>query len=151
MSADTFVDTNVLVYARDTSAPQKQKRAEMWMHYLWQTRSGRLSYQVLQEFYVTVTEKLAPGLPPARAKEDVLSLFAWEPIPTDRAVIEGAWRIQGRFKIAWWDSLIVSAAWLSKCTYLLTEDLQDGQDFEGMRIINPFSCTPADLFDAPSP
>jgi predicted nucleic acid-binding protein len=147
MSANTFVDTNVLVYTRDASEPRKQKQAEAWMHYLWQTRTGRLSFQVLQEFYVTVTEKLSPGLTPAKAKEDVQSLFTWTPTPIDQPVMEGAWRIQSRFKIAWWYSLIISAARQAGCRYLLTEDLKEGQDFGGVCVVSPFAQSPADVFN----
>lgn len=110
MNANTFVDTNVLVYVRDASEPLKQKQAEAWMRYLWKTRTGKLSFQLLQEFYVTVTEKLSPGLTAGRPQEDVQSLFAWEPIPVDKTVMENAWHVQSRFKLSWWDSLIVSAA-----------------------------------------
>jgi predicted nucleic acid-binding protein len=145
MSANTFVDTNVLVYTRDASEPRKQKQAEAWMHYLWQTRTGRLSFQVLQEFYVTVTEKLSPGLTAARAQEDVQSLFSWAPTLIDQPVIEGAWRIQSRFKIAWWDSLIISAARQTGCRYLLTEDFQQGQDFGGVHVVSPFAQSPAGM------
>jgi predicted nucleic acid-binding protein len=151
MSANTFVDTNVLVYVRDASEPRKQKLAEAWMHYLWQTRTGRLSFQVLQEFYVTVTEKLSPGLTAAKAKEDVQSLFTWAPTLIDPPVMEGAWRIQSRFKLAWRDCLIVSAARQSGCSYLLTEDLQEGQDFEGVYVVSPFAQTPANVFNDTAP
>jgi predicted nucleic acid-binding protein len=149
MSADTFVDTNVLVYVRDASEPRKQKKAEAWMHYLWQTRTGKLSFQVLQEFYVTVTAKLSPGLTVARAREDVQSLFSWKPIPVGQTIMEGAWHIQSRFKISWWDSLIVSAALQSDCRYLLTEDLQEGQKFRELCVVNPFTQSPADMFNEP--
>lgn len=151
MSADTFVDTNVLVYARDASEPDKQKQVEAWMRYLWTTRTGKLSFQVLQEFYITVTEKLEPGMSAARAQEDVQSLFAWKPIPVDQVVMEGAWHIQSRFKISWWDSLIVSAALQAGCRYVLTEDLQEGQNFGELRVINPFVQTPSDVFDETGP
>jgi predicted nucleic acid-binding protein len=147
MTADSFVDTNLLVYVRDASEPRKQTRAEAWMRYLWKTRTGKISFQVLQEFYVTVTEKLSPGLTAARAQEDVQSLFVWKPIPVDQAVIEGAWHIQSRFRISWWDSLIVSAALQTGCRYLLTEDLQEGQEFGELLVVNPFTQSSADIFN----
>ena len=149
MNADTFVDTNVLVYVRDASEPRKQKQAKAWMHFLWQTGTGRLSFQVLQEFYVTVTEKLSPGLTAARAREDVQSLFVWKPIAVDQMVMETAWHIQSRFKISWWDSLIVSAALQAGCRYLLTEDLPEGQDFGDLHVLSPFNRSPADVFSEP--
>jgi predicted nucleic acid-binding protein len=150
MSADTFVDTNVLVYVRDASEPHKQNQAEAWMRFLWRTRTGRLSFQVLQEFYVTVTEKLSPGLTAARARQDVQALFVWKPLPVDRMVMETAWHIQSRFKLSWWDSLIVSAALQAGCRYLLSEDLQEGQDFGDIYVLNPFARSPADVFNEPT-
>ena len=76
MAGETFVDTNVLVYSRDTSEIEKQQKARAWMAHLWMTRQGRLSYQVLQEFYVTVTEKLDPGLDRENAQREVRSLLS---------------------------------------------------------------------------
>jgi predicted nucleic acid-binding protein len=124
MSADVFVDTNVLVYARDASETAKQKLAASWMEQLWRTGRGRLSFQVLEEFYVTVTQKLRPGLNPESARSDVRSLLAWQPIALDAQLMDGAWSLQDRYATSWWDALIVSAAQRSGCRYLLTEDLQ---------------------------
>ncbi len=127
MTERVFVDTNVLVYGRDASEPTKQKQAMAWLARLWSEKTGRLSFQVLNEFYVTVTNKLQPGMDPQSAREDVRSLLAWRPIPVDARVVEGAWRIQDRYKLSWWDALIVSAAQASDCRYLLTEDLQENR------------------------
>ena len=143
MTATVFVDTNVLVYARDTSSEaEKQPLAEAWMRHLWQERSGRLSFQVLHEFYVTVTGKLDPGLEPAEARNEVRTLLAWQPISMDRRVLEGAWSVQDRYQLAWWDSLIVAAARAAGCRYLLTEDLQHGQILEDLAILSPFESSP---------
>src|SRR4030042_4734222 len=142
MPAKIFVDTNVLVYTRDASEPRKQKQALDWMTHLWSTKTGRLSFQVLNEFYVTVTEKLDPGLDTRSARKDVLSFLTWEPIPIDARVIEGAWRLQDNYHLSWWDSLIVSAAQASGCHYLLTEDLREKQKLENVTIINPFHLSP---------
>ncbi|MBM4274973.1 MAG: PIN domain-containing protein [Deltaproteobacteria bacterium] len=138
MVAKVFVDTNVLVYCRDASEPEKQKQAMSWIAHLWNTRTGRLSFQVLQEFYVTVTEKLDPGLDRASARHDVLFLLTWNPLPVEGRVMEGAWFIQDRHRLSWWDSLIVSAAQVADCNYLLTEDLQEHQEFGKVLVINPF-------------
>jgi predicted nucleic acid-binding protein len=145
MAAKVFVDTNVLVYSRDASEPPKQARAMAWLRHLWTTRAGRLSYQVLQEFYITVTEKLDPGLERERARKDIRSLLPWRPIAVDNRVLDGAWHIQDRFGLSWWDALIVSAAQVSGCCYLLTEDLQEGQVFGNLRVIDPFETMPETL------
>lgn len=142
MSDKVFVDTNVLVYSRDAAEPEKQRQAMAWMEQLWTSRAGRLSFQVLQEFYVTVTQKLTPGLDPQNAREDVRALLAWDPIPVNDRLIEGAWLIQDRHNLSWWDALIVSAAQIGGCRLLLTEDLQEGQTIGNVRVINPFHNTP---------
>ncbi len=143
MTAKVFVDANVLVYTRDASEPEKQGKALAWMEYLWSAGTGRLSFQVLREFYVTVTEKLKPGLDLAHARSDVRSLLTWHPIPVDDRVIEGAWLIQDRFRLSWWDALIVSAAEIGGCHHLLSEDFQEGQRIGDVRVINPFRTSPA--------
>jgi len=142
MAEKVFVDTNVLVYSRDASEPPKQKQAMAWMARLWNEQTGRLSFQVLNEFYVTVTNKLRPGMDPQNAREDVRFLLAWRPIPVDTRVVEGAWRIQDRHKLSWWDALIVSAAQASDCRYLLTEDLQENRNIGTVKVINPFHTPP---------
>lgn len=142
MSA-VFVDTNVLVYARDASEVEKQPRASEWMQRLWQERRGRLSTQVLQEYYVVVTSKLRPGLPAEQARQDVRLLQAWDPVVTDLALMEKAWSIHDRHSLAFWDALIVAAALQSGARHLLTEDLQDGQSLEGLRVVNPFRHDPS--------
>lgn len=140
-----FVDPNVLVYSRDASEPQKQVQAMAWMIHLWKTQTGRLSFQVLQEFYVTVTEKLRPGLEPGEARRDVRSLLAWHPIAMDALVLEGAWLIQDQHKFSWWDALVLSAAQVAECRYLLSEDLQESQELGNLQIINPFRAAPTSL------
>ena len=145
MNAKVFVDTNVLVYSRDASEPRKQQQAMAWMAHLWSTKTGNLSYQVLQEFYITVTAKLQPGLDPENARKDVRSLLVWHPIVVNDRVLENAWLIQDRFQISWWDALIVSAAQLADCRYLLTEDLQENQVFGSLLVTNPFLVEPTSL------
>jgi predicted nucleic acid-binding protein len=145
MSVKVFVDTNVLVYSRDASEPEKQHQAMAWMKHLWESRNGRLSFQVLQEFYSTVTTKLQPGMEPQNARDDVQSLFVWHPIPVSAEVIKSAWFNQDRFKLSWWDALIVSAAQVGDCSHLLTEDLHENQLLGNVRVINPFLHSPESL------
>jgi predicted nucleic acid-binding protein len=145
MSAKVFVDTNVLVYCRDASEPKKQARTSAWMAALWEQRTGRLSFQVLQEYYVTVTAKLSPGLSRELARREVLMLLAWRPLAVDERLIEGAWLLQDRHKLSWWDALIVAAAQSAGCRYLLSEDFQEGYDWGNMTVVNPFRTGPKDL------
>jgi predicted nucleic acid-binding protein len=137
-----FVDTNVLVYLRDASDPKKQRLAAEWMTALWETRLGRVSVQVLHEYYVTVTRKLKPGMPVEDARDDVAALQSWNPLPLGASLIDEAWRIEDRYQFGFWDSLIAAAAHRSGCVWLLSEDLQDGQDLDGVRVVNPFEHAP---------
>jgi predicted nucleic acid-binding protein len=140
-----FVDTNVLVYVRDASEPGKQPQALAWIEHLWRTRTGRLSFQVLQEYYAATTRKLRPGLDPERARADVRDLLAWRPVPTGAEVIEAGWKAEDRFGLSCWDGLIVAAARVAGCEYLLTEDLQHGSDLDGLRVVDPFQVEPGAL------
>ncbi|HSR50547.1 MAG TPA: PIN domain-containing protein [Acidobacteriota bacterium] len=138
MTGTYFVDTNLLVYFRDSSEPEKQAKAAAWLDYLWKKRVGALSVQVLNEYYTIVTRKLEPGLSQEDARSDVSNLFTWRPLKLDETVIRNAWQAQDRYSVSWWDALIISAAQIQANDYLLTEDLQDGQDLAGLVIRNPF-------------
>jgi predicted nucleic acid-binding protein len=133
-----FVDTNVLVNARNASELEKQAAAAAWLEHLWASATGRLSVQVLQEYYVTVTRKLDPGLPVDEAREDVSDLAAWRPVRIDEAIVDAAWRVEDRFGLSFWDSLIVAAAQAAGCELLLTEDLQHDLLIDGLRVADPF-------------
>ena len=145
MTAPVFVDTNILVYSRDSRVKAKQKRAEEWLDFLWESRRGRLSLQVLQEYYTTVTRKLKPGLAPEEARDDVRALFHWLSPVDPVALMESAWDLQERHSLSFWDSLIVGAAENLGCAYVLTEDLPTGQDLDGIEVVNPFERSPSDL------
>lgn len=145
MSATVFVDTNVLVYVRDRTDEGKQRRAAEWMAALWDARLGRLSVQVLQEYYVTLTKKLEPARTVEEAREDVIALSAWRPATIDLGTIERAWDLQDRFGFSWWDSLIAAAALGTGCRYILSEDFQDGQVVDGMTIMSPFTRRPEEV------
>lgn len=145
MTVPVFVDTNVLVYARDRTDEVKHRRALEWLTALWEERAGRVSWQVLQEYYVTVTRKLDPPRDAADAREDVTSLVTWRPVPVDVRVADAAWAIEDRYGLSWWDALIVAAAQAGDCTYLLTEDLQDGEDLGGVTVLDPFAHEPSEV------
>lgn len=134
-----FVDTNILVYARDTSNPAKQARAQEILHILWNRRTGRLSTQVLQEYYVTVTRKLNPGLSREEAREDVRDLQEWNSRPVSEGVLESAWEIEDRWKLSWWDSLIVASAMECGTGILISEDLQNGLVIHSLQVRDPFA------------
>lgn len=141
MTAPIFVDTNVLIYALDKADMQKQHAAQNWRAELWRSRRGRISYQVLQEFYAKLTKKWPDTRDQARA--EVRDLLAWRPVPVDAGIVEQAWKIQDRYQVSFWDSLIVAAAKAASCRYLLTEDLQAGQELSGILVVSPFLSDPA--------
>ena len=143
MTALVFVDTNVLLYAVDAADPIKQKAAGSWRAYLWRTGRGRLSFQVIQEFYANAL-RIRPGAA-RETRAEARDLLGWKPVVIDAEVLERAWTIQERYQISFWDALIVSAAKAARCGYLLTEDLQAGQDLDGVVVVNPFLSTPDSL------
>lgn len=145
MTEPLFVDTNVLVYRFDITEPDKQRQCERWLDSLWSEGTGRLSIQVLQELYATLTRKLDHPLEPVEAQTIVRSLFSWRPVVIDRATIEGAWRLQESYSLSWWDALIVAAAQVAGCPFLLTEDLSHGQVLDGVRVVDPLRAEPGDL------
>ena len=151
MTGPVFVDTNVFVYRHDNSEPAKQSRAEQWIGLLARQRMGRLSYQVLQELFATLTRHGRAAFDQPAAREIVGALSTWQPATVDLATLERAWRLQNRFSLSWWDALIVASAQISECRVLLTEDLQDGQRFDAVRVVNPFASpdrTPEEILAA---
>lgn len=139
-----FVDTNILLYADDTRDSDKQASARQWLLRLWELRVGRLSTQVLNEYYVNVTRKLGLSQTDARAK--VRRFQFWQPWQIDQQTVETAWGVEARFGLSYWDSLIVAAAAQSGCTHVLSEDMQHGQQMDAITIVSPFRCTPQQLF-----
>jgi predicted nucleic acid-binding protein len=138
-----FVDSNVFLYAVDEADPDKQRIASNWRAELWKSRRGRVSFQVLGEFYVNALRKRPAARDEARA--EVRDLLAWNPVVTDAALLQRGWKIQDRYQLSYWDALIVAAAGASSCRYLLTEDLQAGQKFDGVEVVNPFLRGPGSL------
>jgi predicted nucleic acid-binding protein len=139
MTERFFVDTNVLVYAYDEAHAAKQAIAMDWIARLWREQSGRISTQVLNELYVNLTRKLPRRLNPDQAWDVIEALAGWQPQPIDRDVLFRAHEVERRYRLSWWDSLLVAAAQLQDCDVLLTEDLQAGMVFERVTTLNPFA------------
>jgi predicted nucleic acid-binding protein len=137
MGGKVFVDTNVLIYAHDVDAEAKHQTGKRILKELWNTRTGALSTQVLQEFYVNVTRKIPKPLPKAAARSVVNSYLIWC-VETTTAEIAAAFRIEDEARIAFWDALIVAAAIKAGADRILSEDLNAGQTISGVRIENPF-------------
>ena len=137
MSDRTFIDTNVLIYAHDTRAGAKHEVAKGILAELWAGRTGALSLQVLQEFYVNVTRKIPSPLPKNVARVVVESYSSWcvETTPSD---ISTAFRIEDAARIGFWDALIVASAVRIGAARILSEDLNAGQRIAGIPVENPF-------------
>ncbi len=136
MSARSFFDTNVLVYADDKAAPAKQRRSVDLVAEHRRAGTGVVSLQVLQEYFVTVTRKLHvdPGI--ARRKVELLAEFdVVTPEVSDILAAIDLLRLHG---FSFWDALVLRAAKQAGCSVLFSEDLQDAREIDGLQIINPF-------------
>ncbi len=135
----SFIDTNILVYAHDRSETRKQPIAQALLDDLWRQRTGTLSTQVLQEFYVVATRKFEPPMRRPAAREIVALYSQWPTVQVDVALILAASKLEERHTLSFWDALIVEAARRAGATRLLTEDLQAGRQVGGVKINNPFA------------
>lgn len=135
MTDVVFVDTNILIYAHDCTAGKKRERAAQALERLWDDQTGRISVQVLQEFYVTVTQKLATTR--AAAREIIRTYTPWVHHPTSPLTILRASEIAELSQLSFWDALIVASAEQAGASRLYTEDLNAGQVIVGVTIINP--------------
>jgi predicted nucleic acid-binding protein len=138
MTDSIFVDTNILVYAHDVTAGAKHKRAQELLLELWESKAGCLSIQVMQEFYVTVTHKVTKPMEVITAMEIIRDLSYWrvhEPVPDD--VIK-AIKLHQQYLIAFWDAMVLQSAAQLGCSMIWSEDLNPGQVYEGVRLLNPF-------------
>lgn len=134
-----FVDTNVLIYLFDNDSPHKQTRAQALMD---EEKDGIvLSTQVLGEFYVNVTRKLEEPLTPEVAAQTLEDLSEFEVRSVTGELVLAAARRSRSSLLSYWDSLIVETARSAGAEILYTEDLQDGQKIDGLRIVNPFANT----------
>jgi len=138
MIEKTFVDTSVLIYAHDVDAKAKHDIAKSALRELWSERTGVLSMQVLQEFYVNVTRKIAKPVPKDQARLIVNSYAMWC-VETTPAEIAAAFRIEDESRIGFWDALIVASAAKAGTARILSEDLNPRQRIAGIRVENPFA------------
>ena len=135
-----FVDSNLLLYSVDLGETEKRERAGCWVEVLWDTGMGRLSWQVLHEFYWNATLKMR--ITPARARGWVRDFSLWKPVDSSVNLIELAWEWSDKAQLAYWDALIVAAALRSGARYLLSEDFGHGRRFDDLCVLDPFQATP---------
>jgi predicted nucleic acid-binding protein len=141
MSDKYFVDTNILVYAHDTSAGAKHDRAKALVEDLWSQRSGVVSTQVLQELCVNIRRKAKHPVDLRTAREIVADYLSWDVVTNTAESILEALQLEERYQISFWDALIVQAAEASGAAVLYSEDLSDGQTYRGVRVVNPLRPT----------
>ena len=136
MNAARFLDTNILLYAYDHDEPAKRAVALQLVKAGWDTPGETaISVQVLQEMHVNLQKR---GIPQAQATEIIRDFDSWPVVDNTLAILHGAFDEQARWKISLWDSLILAAARASGATELISEDLNHGQDYDGVRVRNPF-------------
>ena len=136
MRAEAFLDTNVLVYAAAGRGKDARKR-ERALALIEREEIG-VSAQVLQEFYVTVTRKIATPMSSDRALEWIEQLESFPCVAVDSGLVKVAAELSERFRISYWDGAILSAALALGAETLYTEDLNDGQRYGSLRAVNPF-------------
>jgi len=133
-----FLDTNIIVYAYDSSAQSKHEIAKKIMRELWDSGQGMISTQVLQEFYVSVTKKIPKPLDMNLAKHIIKDLMYWDIVVNDGKTILEAIEIQIRHRFSFWDSLVIQAAIKGGAEVLLSENLESERVISSIEIKNPF-------------
>jgi predicted nucleic acid-binding protein len=139
MASSAFLDTNVLVYAFDRSDEVRQKSASALVGELLDQHAACVSTQVVKELYVVTTRKIAEPLTHAEARAIIDELSVLTVVDETLPLLGKALDLCGRFQLSLWDACIVAAAAWAGCDRLYTEDLQDGQVIDGVRIVNPFA------------
>jgi predicted nucleic acid-binding protein len=137
MSDKCFVDTNILFYAHDRESGPKRERARALVDSLWTSGYGVLSTQVLQEFCFSLERKVRPPLSFGEVRRRIENYLIWEIVVNTGQSVLGALEIETRYKVSFWDALIVHAAQASGADILYSEDLNDGQVYGSVRVVNP--------------
>jgi predicted nucleic acid-binding protein len=137
MSDKRFVDTNILVYAHDSSAGVKHRRSLQLVETLWNEGTGALSTQVMQELCVCLRRKVDPPRPPDEIRQLIRDYMSWSVVVNTPDLIVQALDFESRFKTSFWDALILQAAQHCGATVVYSEDLGTGQNYGGIRVVNP--------------
>lgn len=138
MSVRCFVDTNILVYAHDQGAGLKFERATILVEQLWSEMRGVISTQILQELYISLRRKVSRPLSVSEAQAVVRDFCAWDVIINNRESVLRAISLEARYQLSFWDGLILQAAQQAETELLYTEDLNHGQRYGTVQVINPF-------------
>lgn len=147
LNAPVFVDTSVLILSEDGADAARREHVMGWLRILWQRRLGRVSSQVLNDFYRSITTRVAPPMPNGDARAEVRRYQRWAPWAIDHATVESAWSLESRFALPYADALIVAAAKAQGCETLLSLSLPHGQLYDSITIVDPLRATPASATD----
>ena len=139
MSDNIFFDTNILVYGFDASDPRKHEISSHLIIQAFEQGTGVISAQVLKEFYITVTKKIARTMAPDKAEQVIRDFALWRVVETNVPLILRGIRIHMENRISFWDAMIVAAAKKADCPILYTEDLGHGVIIAGILVHNPFA------------
>lgn len=137
MAQKYFVDTDILIYAHDRSAGTKHDRARQLIERLWTSGEGVLSTQVLQELCINLRRKVARPLPVDEIRQLIQDYLSWEIIANTPESVLHALDIEVRYKISFWDALVLEAAESSGASVLYSEDLAAGQHYGAIQVVNP--------------
>jgi predicted nucleic acid-binding protein len=137
MSAPVFVDTSVLLFSEDGARPAEREQVLAWLRVLWAARTGRVSVQVLTDFYLLATQRVKPPMPQGDARAEVRRYQHWRPWATDQATVDAAWSLESRFGLAFADALVVASAKAQGCTQLLSLSLPHQAVFDSVQVLNP--------------
>jgi predicted nucleic acid-binding protein len=138
-----FVDTNVLLYCIDEKDAERRALARSWRDRLWESKAGRLSWQVLSEFYWNATGKMRARASIVRRSVEDYSL--WEPSGIGLGLVHRAWNWMDEAGVPYWDALILASAETAGCAFLLSEDFQTGRQFGGVTVVSPFQSRPEEF------
>ncbi|MEA2342260.1 MAG: hypothetical protein QOF63_429 [Thermoanaerobaculia bacterium] len=137
MSDRYFVDTNILIYAHNADAGAKHERARLLVEELWRSRSGVVSTQILQELAVNLRRKMGQPLGAKATRNIITDYLSWHVVVNDAVSTLEALELQERYRISFWDALVIEAARTSGAEVLYSEDLSDGQFYDSVQVINP--------------
>jgi predicted nucleic acid-binding protein len=132
-----FVDTSVLILSEDGAHMQPREQVMVWLEALWRLRLGRVSTQVLNDFYRLVSSRITPAMPNGDARAEVRRYQRWSPWAIDHTTVESAWSIESRFGLPYIDALIIASAKAQGCTRLLSLDFPHEQSYDSVQVINP--------------
>ena len=142
MSEPIFVDTSVLLFSEDGARPAERERVLAWLRLLWRERTGRVSVQVLNDFYLLATRRVNPPMPQGDVRAELRRYQHWQPWGMDQATVESAWSLESRFGLPFADALVIASAKAQGCTRVLSLSLPHEAVYDSVQILNPLVVQP---------